>query len=66
MKISDLDPQEVRYIATLDWDPLMIYLEKKYGVEFREQFKEHIKNSLQKRSDDADKMWRMWENWTRN
>ena len=57
MKISDLDPKEIKYIAILDWDSLMIYLEKKYGVEFREQYKEHIKNSLQQKPDDTDKMW---------
>ena len=34
MKVSDLDPKEIEYICTLDWDPLMTYLEKKYGIEF--------------------------------
>jgi hypothetical protein len=57
MKISDLDPREIQYIATLDWDPLMIYLEKKYGTEFRDQVKEHIKNSIQKRMDNSRKEW---------
>jgi len=57
MKVSDLDPQEIKYIATLDWDHLMIYLEKKYGMEFRDQVKEHIKNSIQKRMDNSRKEW---------
>ena len=57
MKVSDLDPQEIKYIATLDWGPLMIYLEKKYGTEFRDQVKEHIKNSIQKRMDNSRKEW---------
>jgi hypothetical protein len=57
MKVSDLDPQEIQYMATLDWNSLMIYLEEKYGVEFREQVKEHIRNSIQKRMDNSQKEW---------
>ena len=34
MKIVQLDPNEIEYCSTLEWEPLMIYLEKKYGIKF--------------------------------
>ena len=58
MKVSDLDPKEIEYICTLEWDPLMVYLEKKYGKQFKEDFTNHIIKNMQKGIDDTDKKWR--------
>ena len=38
MKISELDPKEIEYMSTLEWEPLMVYLEKKHGIELKEEF----------------------------
>ena len=36
-------------MATLKWDPLMKYLENKYGIEYREEVKKRLSNVIQKR-----------------
>ena len=58
MKVSDLDPKEIEYICTLDWDPLMTYLEKKYGEKFKDEFVNHIVKRMHKGIDETDKKWR--------
>ncbi len=58
MKFSELDPKEVEYISTLEWEPLMIYLEKKYGIEFKEEFVNELKNKIQNQMDEAGEKWR--------
>jgi hypothetical protein len=58
MKFSELDPKEVEYISTLEWEPLMIYLEKKYGIEFKEEFVNKLKNKIQNQMDEAGEKWR--------
>jgi len=58
MKIVRLDPKEVEYCSTLNWEELMTYLEKKYGIEFQEQFAKQIMDKVQKNFDATDKKWR--------
>ena len=58
MKEVRLDPKEVEYCSTLEWDELMTYLEKKYGAEFKEQFTKQIIEKMQKGIDATDKKWR--------
>ncbi len=36
-------------MATLNWDPLMEYLENKYGIEYKEEVKKRLSNVIQKR-----------------
>ena len=57
MKIVRLDPKEVEYCSTLNWEELMTYLEKKYGIEFQEQFAKQIMDKVQKNFDATDKKW---------
>jgi len=58
MKIVKLDPKEVDYCSTLDWEELMTYLEKKYGIEYQEHFVKQIIEKVQKNFDATDKKWR--------
>ena len=39
-------------MATLEWDPLMRYLENKYGVEYKEEVKKRLDCVIQKRRDE--------------
>ncbi len=36
-------------MATLEWDPLMKYLENKYGIEYKDEVKKRLDNFIQKR-----------------
>ncbi|MBC8502971.1 MAG: hypothetical protein H8D35_07625 [Nitrosopumilus sp.] len=58
MNFSQLDPKEIEYISTLEWEPLMIYLEKKYGIEFKEDFVTGLKNKIQNQFDEAGEKWK--------
>ena len=58
MKFSQLDPKELEYMSTLEWDPLMIYLEKKYGIEFKEDVVTGLKNKIQNQFDEAGEKWK--------
>ncbi len=58
MKFSQLDPKELEYMSTLEWDPLMIYLEKKYGIEFKEDFVIRLKNKIQNQFDETGEKWK--------
>ncbi len=57
MKFSQLDPREIEYMATLDWRPLLIYLEKKHGIEIKEEFIEKLKNKIQTQINETKKKW---------
>ena len=58
MKISELDPKEIEHMSTLDWEHLMEYLEKKHGIEFKEEFVKNLKNKIQTQMDRAGEKWR--------
>ncbi len=58
MKFSQLDPREIEYMSTLEWESLMIYLEKKYGIEFKEDFVTGLKNKIQNQFDEAGEKWK--------
>jgi len=47
MNISDLDPKEIKYIVTLEWSLQLTYLEKKYGTEFKNKFKNRIRDLVE-------------------
>jgi len=49
MKAVRLDPNEIQYCATLEWDELMRYLKNKYGIAFQEQFSLQIQTEMGKR-----------------
>lgn len=34
-------------MATLEWDPLMEYLEKKYGAKYRDEVRKRLCNVMQ-------------------
>ena len=36
-------------MATLKWDPLMKYLENKYGIEYKEEVKKRLSNVIRER-----------------
>ena len=42
-----LDPNEIEYCSTLEWKLLMIYLEKKYGIKFQQQFAKQIMQKVE-------------------
>ena len=58
MRVAELSPKEIEYICTLEWEPLMIYLEKKYGKDLKDDFVNTITKNMQKGIDDASKKWR--------
>ncbi len=52
MKFFKLPKKELEYMATLDWDPLMKYLENKYGAEYKDQVAKRLSNTIQKTRDE--------------
>ena len=58
LKFVKLDPRELEYMATLEWEELMIYLEKKYGIEFRDEFLSKLQNKIENQFKETDKKWR--------
>ncbi len=36
-------------MATLEWDPLMKYLENKYGIEYKDEVKKRLSNVIRER-----------------
>ena len=65
MKVVRLDPKEVEYCSTLDWESLMRYLKEKYGIPFQEQFKkqltDEIQNKMKLSNDEKERL-----KWTRH
>ncbi len=55
MKFFKLPEKELKYMATLDWNPLMKYLENKYGVEYRDQVAKRLSNTIQKTRDEKQR-----------
>ena len=49
MKAVRLDPNEIQYCATLEWEELMRYLKNKYGIGFQEQFSIQIRTEMGKK-----------------
>jgi hypothetical protein len=47
LKAVRLDPKEVEYCSTLNWESLMLYLKEKYGIPFQEQFKKQLTDEIQ-------------------
>ena len=47
MKFFKLQKKELEYMATLEWDPLMEYLGKKYGVEYRDEVRKRLCDVMQ-------------------
>ncbi len=35
-------------MATLEWDPLMKYLENKYGIEYKKEIKKRLEGAIKK------------------
>ncbi len=58
MKFSQLDPREIEYMSTLEWESLMIYLEKKYGIEFKEDVVTGLKNKIQNQFNETGEIWK--------
>ena len=58
MKFSKLDPKEIEYMSTLDWESLMTYLEKKYGIEVKEDFANKFKNKIKNQLEKTGERWR--------
>jgi hypothetical protein len=60
MKAVKLDPNEIEYCSTLDWDGLMRYLKNKYGIEFQERFQEQLRSKMQEKmqltEDEKEKL----------
>ena len=54
-----LDPNEIEYCSTLEWEPLMIYLEKKYGIKFQQQFAKQIMEKVENNINEGNEK----ENW---
>ena len=47
MKFFGLPKKELDYMATLDWKSLMTYLEKKYGIEYKNEVKRRLENVME-------------------
>jgi hypothetical protein len=54
LKAVRLDPNEIEYCSTLDWDELMRYLKNKYGILFQEQFSKQIRSKIEKKLQLTD------------
>ena len=54
-----LDPNEIEYCSTLEWKFLMIYLEKKYGITFQQQFEKQIMEKVENNINEGNEK----ENW---
>jgi len=54
-----LDPNEIEYCSTLEWKFLMIYLEKKYGIKFQQQFEKQIMEKVENNINEGNEK----ENW---
>ena len=54
MKIVKLDPNEIEYCSTLEWKFLMIYLEKKYGIKFQQQFEKQIMEKVENNINEGN------------
>ena len=54
-----LDPNEIEYCSTLEWEPLMIYLERKYGIKFQQQFEKQIMEKVENNINEGNEK----ENW---
>lgn len=48
MKFIGLPKKELDYMATLEWDPLMKYLENKYRVEYKDEVKKRLEGAIKK------------------
>ncbi len=48
MKFIGLPKKELDYMATLEWDQLMKYLEDKYGIEYKEEVKKRLEGAIKK------------------
>ena len=46
MKPINVNRKELEYWCTLDWDPLMSYLEKKFGIKFKNEIKKRLENEM--------------------
>jgi len=58
MKIIKADQKELEYWCTLDWDPLMSYLEKKFGKEYKNEIKKRLVHGItetQRKREDEEK-----------
>ena len=55
-----LDPNEIEYCSTLEWKFLMIYLEKKYGIKFQQQFEKQIMEKVENNINEGNEKekWR--------
>ncbi len=51
----DLDDRQTDYLTSLKWDDLLIYLEGKYGEEFKENFLERLVDVLTKEMKEDSK-----------
>jgi len=60
MKAVRLDPNEIEYCSTLEWEELMTYLKNKYGIAFQEQFSKQIRakvaEKLELSEDEKEKL----------
>lgn len=49
-----VNPKELEYWCTLDWDSLMIYLEKKFGKKFKNEIKRRLEMKFQAQRDEKN------------
>ena len=47
-----VNPKELEYWTTSDWDSLMIYLEEKFGKKFKNKIKSRLEIRFQALIDD--------------
>ena len=45
-----IHPKELEYWCTLDWDSLMIYLEKKFGEKYKNEIKKRLEETYLKQT----------------
>jgi len=59
MKFVKLSKKECEYMATLEWDPLMKYLENKYGMEYKDEVKKRLDNVARERREEKQRASKM-------
>jgi len=48
LKFFQLEKKELEHISTLDWDSMLNYLEKKYGIKYKNEFKKRLIEKFEK------------------
>ena len=61
MKAVRLDPKDIEYCATLEWNELMRFLKNKYGIEFQKRFQKNFEDKVGHEMEFIEKGKEEWK-----